>query len=175
MKHLTLWVFLIIFIVTGCSESPPPAAKKTVTDLKRFRLDTLEGVLTRSGVEVDKKISSDGNGSLRITAKTPMVVRLFELKDIPIENARLVYQAKLRTEKVTGKVYLEMWCHFPEKGDFFSRGIQSPLTGTTNWVTEEIPFLIRKGDKPDLIKLNLVIDGKGKVWIDDIRLIKGVL
>jgi len=100
------------------------------------------------------------------------VIRLFEIGDIDVENARLIYQAKLRTEDVEGKVYLEMWNHFPNKGEFFSRSLQNPLTGTTDWVTEETPFFLKKGENPDNVKLNLVIDGKGTVWIDDIRLIK---
>jgi hypothetical protein len=173
MKILSLCLCLVmIFVIGSCSKSSTPT-KKQVIELKRFPLDSIEGVITRSGVEFDQEISSDGKGSLRIKATNPTIVRLFELGDINIDNARLIYQAKIRTEKVEGKVYLEMWCHFPGKGDFFSRGLQTPLTGTTNWVTEEIHFLIRKGEKPDILKLNLVVDGKGTVWIDDIRLIKG--
>jgi hypothetical protein len=87
----------------------------------------------------------------------------------------LIYQAKVRTEEMVGRAYLEMWCHFPGKGEFFSRGLLSPLTGTTNWMTEETPFLLKRGEKPDLVKLNLVINGKGTAWIDDIRLLKGPL
>jgi hypothetical protein len=146
-----------------------------VTEIKRFPLDNLEGIITRSGVQIDKQISNDGNGSLRITAIGPMVVRLFEVGNIDAENARLIYQAKLRTEGIEGKVYLEMWCHFPGKGESFSRGLQTPLTGTTVWTSEETPFFLKKGENPDNIKLNLVIDGKGTAWIDDIRLMKGPL
>jgi len=87
----------------------------------------------------------------------------------------LIYQARVRTEGIEGQVFLEMWCHFPGKGDFFSRGLQTPLTGTTNWTTEEIPFFLKKGENPDNVKLNLVINGKGTAWIDDIRLLKGSL
>jgi hypothetical protein len=112
---------------------------------------------------------------LKITATEPTVVRLFEVGDIDIENARLIYQAKIRTDNIAGKVYLEMWCNFPGKGEFFSRGLQTPLTGTTNWTREETPFFLKKGENPDNIKLNLVIDGKGTAWIDDIRLMKGPL
>ncbi|MCH8120599.1 MAG: hypothetical protein IIC00_12845 [Planctomycetes bacterium] len=68
-----------------------------------------------------------------------------------------------------------MWCHFPGRGEYFSKGLMNPLTGTTDWTTEEIPFLLKKGQNPDNVKLNLVIDGKGTVWIDDIRLLKGPL
>ena len=135
----------------------------------------MKGVITTSGVLFDKDISSDGNGSLRITADKPTVVRLFEIKHLNPDNARLIYSAKLRTEDVKGQVYLEMWCHFPGKGAFFSRGLQSPLSGTNQWTTEEIPFFLRKGENPDIIKLNLVIQGSGTVWIDDIRLLKGPL
>jgi len=34
---------------------------------------------------------------------------------------------------------------------------------------------LKKGQKPELVKLNLVITGKGTVWIDDIKLIRGPL
>jgi hypothetical protein len=135
----------------------------------------MEGVITQSGVEIDKNISSDGKGSLRITASEPAVVRLFEVRDLPIEEARLIYQAKVRTEGVEGQVYLEMWCHFPGQGEFFSRGLQNTLTGTSDWATMETPFFLKKGEKPDYIKLNVVINGKGTAWIDDIRLVKGQL
>lgn len=146
-----------------------------VVELKRYSLDSLEGIITLSGVQIDKEVYSDGNGSLKITATEPTVLRLFETGDIDIENARLIYQARLRTENTEGQVFLEMWCHFPGKGEFFSRGLQSPLTGTTNWTTEEIPFFLKKGENPDNIKLNLVIQGKGIIWIDDIRLLKAPL
>jgi len=95
--------------------------------------------------------------------------------DIDVENARLIYKAQVRTENVEGQVYLEMWCCFPGKGEFFSRGLMTPLTGTTDWTTQETPFFLKKGQNPDNVKLNLVINGKGTVWIDDIRLLTGPL
>ncbi|MHC4147001.1 MAG: DUF4190 domain-containing protein [Planctomycetota bacterium] len=152
------------------------AAIETI-QLMQFPLDDTEGLITRSDVGIDKTISSDGNGSLRIEATGPTKIRLFETGDIDVESARLIYQAKLRTENVAGLVYLEMWCHFPGKGEFFSRGLTQPKpsTGTKNWTTEQIFFLLREAENPDNIKLNLVISGKGTVWIDDIRLLKASL
>lgn len=146
-----------------------------VTEIRRFPLDNMEGLLTQSGLQIDKRISSDGNGSLRIVATQPTTFRLFEAGDIDIENARLIYQAKVRTENIEGRAYLEMWCHFPGRGEFFSRGLVTPLGGTIDWTTEETPFFLKQGQNPDNVKLNLVIDGKGTAWIDDIRLLKGPL
>jgi hypothetical protein len=159
----------IAFLMMGCGQKE----SKEVTELQHFPVDNTEEIITQSGVEIDKQISADGNGSLRITAAESTVVRLFETGDIDVENARLIYQAKVRTEAVEGQVFLEMWCHFPGKGEFFSRGLQTPLTGTTDCTTEETFFFLKKGENPDNVKINLVIDGKGTAWIDDIRLLKG--
>jgi hypothetical protein len=170
-RDVAVYVCVVItFVVVSCSQ-----LSKQVVELKRFPIDSIEGVITRSGVEIDSEISSDGNGSLRITSTKPTVIRLFETGDIDIENARLIYQARLRTENVEGQVYLEMWCHFPGKGEFFSRGLQTPLTGTMEWTTKETPFFLKKGENPDNVKLNLVINGRGTTWIDDIRLLKAPL
>ena len=157
----------MILCVGECSQT-----SKQIAEIQRFPIDNLKGIITRSDVQMDNQVSSDGNGSLRITATQPKVVRLFEAGDVDIENARLIYQAKIRTENVEGQVYLEMWCHFAGKGEFFSRGLQNPLTGTNEWSTEETPFFLKKGENPDNVKLNLVVNGKGTVWIDDIRLLK---
>ena len=158
------------FLLFGCTTK-----KSDIVQLAHYPLDSVEGIINRSDSILDKNISSDRNGSLRIITRKPATVRLFELGDIDVENARLLYQARLRTEGVTGQVYLEMWCHFPGKGQFFSRGLESPLSGSTEWTTQEIPFFLKKGENPDDIKLNLVINGTGSVWIDDIRLLKGPL
>jgi len=171
MSDVAVYACVVItFVAVSCSQT-----SKQEVEIKRFPIDNVEGVITRSGVAIDREISSDGNGSLRITLTKPTVVRLFETGDIDIENARLIYQARLRTENVEGQVYLEMWCHFPGKGEFFSRGLQTPLTGTVEWTTEETPFFLKKGENPDNVKLNLVINGRGTAWIDDIRLLKASL
>jgi hypothetical protein len=161
---------LAVLVITGCSKP-----SQQVVELKRFPIDSLDGIITQTGAELDKDNSSDGKGSLRIVTKGPSVVRLFEITDVDVEDARITYRAKLRSEKLEGQAYLEMWCSFPGKGEFFSRGLQNPLSGTMNWMTAETPFFLKKGERPDVIKLNLVVNGKGTVWIDDVRLLKGPL
>jgi hypothetical protein len=65
-----------------------------------------------------------------------------------------------------------MWVRFPGKGEFFSRGLNRPMTGTMSWLTISTPFFLQEGQKPDLIRLNLVVSGSGRVWIDDVRLLR---
>jgi hypothetical protein len=68
-----------------------------------------------------------------------------------------------------------MWCSFPGKGEFYSRALQSPLTGTTEWTSQQTPFFLNAGENPDNVKLNLIVGGKGTVWIDDVKLTQGPL
>lgn len=144
-------------------------------ELAVFPANDSKGLITTSGVTVDKGVSSDGKGSLKIEATEPRVVRLYETGDLDVEKARLIYRAAVRTEKLQGRVYLEMWCRFPDKGEYFSRGLNNVLTGTTKWTTLETPFFLKAGQNPDNVKLNLVIEGKGTVWIDDIKVLKAPL
>lgn len=158
--------FSMMVLAASCSQGPVQPE-----EIGLFPVDDMEGLITRSGVEIDKEITSDGNGSLRITATEPVTVKLYETGDIAIEKSQLIYRARLRTEDVAGQVYLEMWCSFPGKGEFFSRALQSPLSGTNEWSSQETPFFLDKGENPDNVKMNLVINGKGTVWIDDIKLL----
>jgi len=174
-KHLILPLYVAIALVfLACAKQPQP-----MRVLQGYPLDVKTGIITQSDertrLSIDRNVFAEGTGSLRITATEPITVRLFEVGDVDVENARLVYQAKLRTEGVEGKVYLEMWCHVAEIGESHSRGLETPLMGTVDWTTEEIPFFLKTGENPDNIKLNLVIDGTGTAWIDDIRLMKGPL
>lgn len=168
-----IWVagsLFLLLVAAGCQKS-----STTAEILKSFPVDSMDGVLTQSGVTLDNIVSSDGKGSLKITASQPTTIRLYEVRDVTIENARLIYRARVKAENVSGQAYLEMWCVFPGSGEFFSRSLQSPITGTVDWSTIETPFFLQKGQKPELIKLNLVINGQGTVWVDDIALIKGPL
>ncbi|MEE9523828.1 MAG: hypothetical protein V3V59_03645 [Thermodesulfovibrionales bacterium] len=166
--------FTLLFIgalfVLGCTQQP-----SDVIEIKHYPMDSTEGVISKTDLHLDRSISSDGNGSLRATVTKPTVLRLFETGDIDIENAQLIYRAKIKTENIEGSVYLEMWCSFTGKGEFFSRALQSPISGSMDWSTQETPFFLQKGQNPDNVKLNLVVNGTGSVWIDDILLLKGSL
>jgi hypothetical protein len=105
--------------------------------------------------------------------KQAQTIRLFEVENPGVEQCVVTYRAKLKTENLTGQAYLEMWCRFPGKGEFFSRGLANTVTGSNDWASYETPFFLKKGEKPDLIKLNLVVKGAGKVWVKDVELIKG--
>jgi hypothetical protein len=42
----------------------------------------------------------------------------------------------------------------------------------SDWKTVQTPFIFQKGQKPDKATLNVVINGIGTVWVDDVVLSK---
>ena len=163
-------VLTLLLVTAACNQTQ--GTGEPPVPLKHFALDNTEDIRASAGVTLDALVSSDGKGSLRVDAPEPMTVPLFEVTDVSIEDAVLIYQASMQTEALTGQAYLEMWVRIPDKGEFFSRGLDRPLTGTMSWATVATPFFLEAGQKPDLIRLNLVVNGKGKVWIDDINLMR---
>ncbi len=167
INYLCCFVVFSLLISAGCSSK-----EKVNGELIKEYPISKNDIISKSNAAFDKNVSFDGNGSLVITTDHPTVVHLYETGDIDIENARLIYQAKVKTQDVNGTVYLEMWCVFKNKGEYFSRGLESSLTGTAGWTTLQTPFYLRKGENPDNVKLNIIIDGAGIVWVDDLKLIK---
>ncbi len=152
-------------LATGCAQ---PA------DLPRSLyangLDSLEHVIARSGVAVDTEAHVEGGASLRIDARGPITIQLAEVPLDQLEQAVLQYGARLRSRDLEGQAYLEMWVRVPGKGEFFSRALQAPLRGTNEWTSQETPFFLEAGQRANLAKLNVVVDGRGTLWIDDLGL-----
>ena len=107
-----------------------------------------------------------------VDSKDTQTIRLFELQEPQVEQCLITYRAKLKTDGLAGRAFLEMWCRLPGRGEFFSKGLNQVAQGTTDWAFYEIPFYLKKGERPDLIKLNLVVEGRGKVWLSDVELLK---
>lgn len=161
---------LVLALSLGCSPTGPSEEV-----LVRLPLDSLDELITRSDVTLDPSVTTDGHGSVRIDASNPVTVRIGEIEGLSVDNARLIYRARLRSAELHGQAYLEMWCAFPGKGEYFSRALESPLAGTNEWVSQETPFVLEEGQRPSRVKLNLVVNGEGTVWIDEVVLAKAPL
>jgi hypothetical protein len=142
-----------------------------ITNLKTF---------TTANPAITRDVVVDGSAWLAVCHKA-QTYRLFEFLAPGVEDCTVLFRAKLKTEGLTGKAYLEMWCRLPGGGEFFSKGLNQTVTGSNDWVSCEIPFLLKKGEKPDLIRLNLVVQAvgwlfkkavSGKLWIKDVELVR---
>src|ERR1017187_5327619 len=122
----------------------------------------------------DKPISGEltvtEDGSWAASCSTTQTFRLFEVPNPGVEQCTGLYRARLKTEGLVGSSYLEMWCQFPGRREAFSRGLGNTISGSSDWATCQTPFFLNAGEKPDLIRLNLVVEGHGKVFIKDVEL-----
>jgi hypothetical protein len=141
----------------------PPAPSGPSVPLRRF---------TAADRPIDAAAVERDGEAWRVAAGRAMTVHLYEIADPGVERCLLAYRARLRSENLAARGYLEMWCRFPGRGEYFSKGLQQPVSGTTGWASYETPFLLKAGQRPDLIKLNLALEGAGTVWISDIELLQ---
>jgi hypothetical protein len=159
-KHSLLTLGLLAALSATAGPSPKAQTMKTFT--------TADPAISKDLVVTEDK-------AWLADCKKAQTIRLFEVENPGVEQCMVTYRAKLKTENLTEQAYLEMWCRFPGKGEFFSRGLAHTVTGSNDWASYETPFLLKKGEKPDLIKLNLVVKGAGKVWVKEVELLKGPL
>ncbi|MBI5537234.1 MAG: hypothetical protein HY898_31220 [Deltaproteobacteria bacterium] len=164
----TSWcVRSLVWIACVAMVSCKPSS--TAPSLVRALNPASDAPITQSGVKAD-------DGGWRIDPSAAGSVRLFEIPGDTCEECRLIYRAKLRTDDIKAPAYLEMWVRLPGKGEFFSRGLAAPVQGTTGWASYEIPFFFKKGEKADLVKLNVGFQAPGgALWIKDVELMKGAL
>ena len=138
-------------------------------ELQRLPLDSTSSLGTT--VSTDLVVKKEGKGSLRISTAGPTNICLGIAQPLSVENARLVYQASVKSEKLEGTAFLEMWCEVGG-GRYFSRGMNSTVAGTMDWQVLQTPFFLQAGQKVNRVTLHIVINGKGTVWVDDVVLFK---
>lgn len=156
-------VFIIVLMLFFCLVS----AEK----LKNLSLDNASAIGLL--IQTDSMTKTEGKASVRITTKWPTTVCLGEITGLNVEHAKLIFRAMVKSE-LKGTAFLEMWIHI-KSSQYFSRGINDSIKGKSDWKSIKTPFLFQKGQMPDKVTLNLVINGTGTIWIDDITLLKKTL
>lgn len=102
-------------------------------------------------------------------------VSIFDLTLPDLEQCRINFRFRIKTEAATSAVYPEMWCRIPDKGLFFSRGVDRKIQGMVDWTDVEIPFYLEKGQRADLLHLNLAFEGAGVARLEGIRVTTAML
>jgi hypothetical protein len=103
---------------------------------------------------------------------TTLVVQLDPAK---APSHRYVLKGRVKYEGVKDVGYLEMLSTFGKNGTFFSRtlekgGPMGEITGTSDWYDLELPFFSKPGLLPEKIVVNVVLPGKGTVYLTPLTL-----
>jgi hypothetical protein len=110
-------------------------------------------------------------------------VRLFEVRDLDIKDCRLVFRVQMKTETKekleNRRIFTRLETAFRPKvtikkaptGDTVTEKSWSALarSGNTGWAQEEAATNCRS--QPDVIALNLLVEGIGVMWIKDVELV----
>jgi hypothetical protein len=155
---LLLSTFALVFIASSAYSE----------ELKKLNLDDASAIGTT--LQTDTQVKTEGKGSIKISTQWPTTICLAEVTSLDIENAKLLYKAKVKSN-LDGSAFLEMWVQVG-RGQYFSKGTNDVVSQKTDWKIIQTPFFFQKGQRPDKVTLNLVINGKGTVWIDDVVLSK---
>ena len=148
-----------------------PSTSMAEEEIGRLSLDDPAGLGLI--VEKDPAVKVEGQASVKIVTKLPTTINLGEMAPLDLDNTRLIYKAQVKSDELKGTAYLEMWCFFG-KNKYFSRGLNSVISGTADWKTLETPFFLKPGEKPDKIMLNIVINGQGTIWVDGVQVSKTI-
>ena len=116
--------------------------------------------------------SATWHGSeLEVKSDEAATKSLFDVALPQLERCMIAYRLQIQTDNLNAAVYPEIWCRIPEKGQFFSRGVNSKIKGTNDWLQVEIPFYLENGQVADLLHLNLVFEGAGTVRLKDVEVL----
>jgi hypothetical protein len=171
---VVLSALAVALVLAGCTgQSQQQTAEEEVLVLKPGQ--DLNDLFGMSDTDVGSEVSPEEDGSVKVTVTKSQSVPLYDAGDLDVENATLTYRAKLRCEELEGRAYLEMWCTFGEMGDYFARGLDSAVGGTTDWTSVATSFFLQAGENPTNVRLNVVVDGTGTVWVDDLEIVESPL
>ncbi len=163
---VALIIILAAAVLVSCNRKKVEPPK----EVDVFSCNTAERVVAKELVTVDKGTSVDGDGSIMIATAEPVTVRFFEAK-LPGENCQYTYKVKMKTDTLNGDAYLTMDVNYPSGGkQTVQQDIQSYLSDTNDWTPMEIT-ISAPNQKPASVTLNVIVDGDGMVWVDDLHLI----
>ena len=163
MRRLTL--VLVVFLVL------PPAI--SAEKLRDFSWSELKAAGQARSGEV---LSAGPDGAkecllVAVTEAGGTRAELFAVEQPGIREAVYALNTRVSYENVEGAAFLEMWSHFPDGSAYFSRTLadQGPmacLRGTSGWRDMVLPFFASGTPmRPSRLVINLVMPGKGRVWI----------
>ncbi len=116
-------------------------------------------------------------GGTRAGSRAPVTVAII---DHPaIKGPRYAVTGQVRYEGIEGTGYLELWNHFPNGGQYFSRtladvGPMSKLQGSSGWRQFTLPFDATGAPAPTRLVVNVVLPGRGVVYLGPLQLVDGL-
>ena len=137
-----------------------------------------EGAEVAAGLAVQPEAGVGDVVAVENAGDKALEARLLVLRAPAVTRDRYALLGRVRYEGVEGDGYLEMWSVFPDGRAYFSRtlggaGAMERLRGSSRWRDFALPFFSnREGYFPRELVVNVVLPGKGRVWVGPVRLVQ---
>jgi hypothetical protein len=159
----------IVTLVVGPARAQPPASDYRWDELQR------QGRVTAGTVLPPEAGSSFHRLKVESASSAPSVATVLTIEAPRITGPRYVLSGQVRYEGVEGTGYLEMWSYFPGGGQYFTRtlGKEGPmmkLSGTAEWRAFALPFNASGQPPPMRLVVNVVLEGRGTVYVSELTL-----
>lgn len=139
--------------------------------LGAFPLDAVDEVLEPAGVfDLDAEDSADGHGSLHVFSTDANLMKLVDIETPDFAGEVVKVSLAIRSMSLSGLTHLELWHFWGEDEARGQRLVIQGATRTTDWKTYEAEFEIPADETPDRIRLMMYLNGRGHVWIDDLKI-----
>ena len=109
---------------------------------------------------------------LRASASGRTEIPLYRLSNVRFRNCWLLLRARVRSENVAVKAYLEMDCAIAGKGTFFSKALQDAVVGTQDWRWHQMPFYLRGKEECHDLYVKMVFEGGGQIFMKEVELFR---
>ena len=156
----------VLFVAVSCN--------KTVDNDKKIKEIKNISVMDYN-IVTGKYVDYDNNGIVSIKPGAPKRLKIYETKSILLNNGNmLLYQLDIKTEGLNGKVYPQISGvinGITKVSDSYSENI----TGTSDWKTITAPLLVLNSKSVNNLILNLIIEGKGNIWVKNIKILRGFI
>ncbi len=123
--------------------------------------------------DIGQITTTNGQDELLIVNEsgTPLRTTIATLQPTGISDLNYSVRGTIRYEEVQQPGYLEMWSHFSDGGQFFTRTMseEGPMS-TIHRTSSQREFILPFQSSPELgipvkLEINLILPADGKVWI----------
>lgn len=119
-----------------------------------------------------------GQPVLQVVGPSVQPITILEVVNPQVTYHEYTLRAKVKYEGVEKTSFLEMWNHFPGGGQYFSRtlspsGPLQKIEGSSDWREISLPFMSKPGLLPSKLVVNVVLPGKGTVYLTPFTLTSG--
>jgi hypothetical protein len=158
-----------IAALVACSKS----SKSPGEEIAHHPLDAVSEMAQQpSWASVDKEVSVDGGGSIKLQTPQASTLSLLELSGMDVAGSAVTFEVQVKTEGfVGGSVFLEA-SSLMGGGNVDAKGLPGVRGGNPRWSPLRVTQEFGPNDRPSSIRLKVQINGNGIAWIDAARVYK---